>query len=52
MTDTLLRMGLLFSLALPMVAGCGDDDTPAERAGERIEEAGDEIEEATDEVGD
>jgi predicted small lipoprotein YifL len=39
-------------VALLSLAGCGDDDGPAEEAGESVdeavEEAGDEIEEATD----
>lgn len=64
MTDSLLRMGFLFTLALPVAAstalsGC-EEDSPIERAGERIEDAtddsrleraGERIEDATDEVG-
>lgn len=64
MTDTLLRMGFVFTLALPVAAGtvlsgC-EEDSPIERAGERIEDvtddsrlegAGERVEDATDEVG-
>lgn len=47
-------IALMMALGLT-VAGCADEQGPAEEAGEQIdqtmEEAGDEIEKATDEVG-
>lgn len=47
----LLAAALALGLVLA-VTGCGDDDGPAEEAGEKIdeavEEAGDKVEEATD----
>ncbi len=47
-------IALMMGLGLT-VAGCADEEGPAEKAGEQIdqtmEEAGDEVEEATDEMG-
>ncbi|WP_410473517.1 hypothetical protein [Guyparkeria sp. TX1] len=47
-------IALMMALGLT-VAGCAEEQGPAEEAGEQIdqtmEEAGDEIEEATDEMG-
>ena len=47
-------IALMMALGLT-VAGCAEEQGPAEKAGEQIdqtmEEAGDEIEEATDEMG-
>lgn len=45
MHDTFLRMGLLLTLAVPVMGGCEEDDSP-------VEEAGDRIEDATDDIGD
>jgi hypothetical protein len=45
-----LALGLMLALA-----GCGDDEGPAEKTGEKIDEAveqaGEKVEEATDEMG-
>ncbi|WP_322522287.1 hypothetical protein SR882_05260 [Guyparkeria halophila] len=47
-------IALMMALGLT-VAGCSEEQGPAEKAGEQIdqtmEEAGDEVEEATDEMG-
>lgn len=54
MTARNALIALMMALGLTL-AGCSDNDGPAEEAGEQIdqtmEEAGDEIEEATDEMG-
>lgn len=48
-------IALMMALGLT-VAGCSEEQGPAEKAGEQIdqtmEEAGDEVEEVTDEMGD
>lgn len=50
-----LTMAPLLALSLTL-AGCSDDEGPAEKVGKQIdqgmEETGDQIEEATDEMGD
>lgn len=47
-------IALMMALGLTL-AGCSDDQGPAEEAGEQVdetmEETGDEVEEATDEMG-
>lgn len=47
-----IALVMIFGL---MIAGCSEEQGPAEKAGEQIdqamEKAGDEIEEATDEMG-
>ena len=54
MTARNALIALMMALGLTL-AGCSDNDGPAEKAGEQIdqtmEEAGDEVEEATDEMG-
>ncbi|HER35798.1 MAG: hypothetical protein JXJ30_04480 [Halothiobacillaceae bacterium] len=54
MTTRNALIALMMALGLTL-AGCSDNDGPAEKAGEQIdqtmEEAGDEVEKATDEMG-
>ncbi len=45
------KLVLLFTVGSFAIAGCDNDDGPAERAGERLDEAGEELREAGRDAG-